>query len=80
MTASRITDAELATIRDRHDDIAQQPLACDDGPIYCRFLGDSETCRGGLDIAEHRLTAHGWQHPDGLDARGYYAFDEEAVQ
>ncbi len=47
-------------------------------PTYCRFLG-SETCRMGLNIAEHNLTAQGFQHPDGLDAKGYYAFDDKAV-
>lgn len=53
--------------------------AIDHAPTLCRFL-DSETCRAGLNIAEHRLTSQGWEHPTGLDARGYWAFGAEAVQ
>lgn len=53
--------------------------ACPDAPIFCRFL-DSETCRGGLDVDEHRLEAGGFRHPDGLDTVGRWAFGAEAVQ
>lgn len=54
--------------------------AVDRAPMLCRFLGDSETCRAGLNIAEHNLTSAGWEHPTGLDARGYWAFGSEATQ
>lgn len=48
--------------------------------MLCRFLGDTEECRGGLALDEHRHTAQGFEHPTGLDSRGYYAFGVEAVQ
>lgn len=53
--------------------------ARDAAPMFCRFL-DTETCRMGLNIAEHQHTAQGFQHPDGLDSRGYWAFGDKAVQ
>lgn len=51
--------------------------------LYCRFLS-SETCRDGLNIADHALETDDtgksrWRHPDGLDARGYFAFGDKAV-
>ena len=61
------------------DHTRPQGIDHDGGAMYCRFLG-TETCRGGLNVAEHRLESGGFRHPDGLNAKGYYAFDEEAVQ
>lgn len=44
--------------------------AVDQAPIYCRFyLDDGETCRGGLYIEEHALTAQGWLHPTVFNPR-----------
>lgn len=54
--------------------------AVDHAPMFCRFVGDTETCRANIDIAEHRLESGGWRCPDGLDARGYWAFGSEATQ
>lgn len=53
--------------------------AVDHAPTYCRFHG-TNTCRAGLTLDEHVLTAQGWEHPTGLDAKGYWAFGERAVQ
>lgn len=65
-------------LMDRRDENGEWPI--DHAPIICRIPAGTDTCRAGLDIGEHNLTAHGWEHPTGLDARGYWAFGERAVQ
>lgn len=48
-------------------------MNADSAPTYCRFLG-TDTCRLGLDIAEHNLEPSGWRHPDDLDHNGRWLF------
>lgn len=67
---------------------AADPVTGDewDGPRVtqrgCSVKDDGRPGPCGLDISEHNLSEDGtaWLHPVGLNAKGYWTFDEEETR